>query len=93
MKTNRTKRSVFFCRAAALIALAAVCMIGCQNATDGSDKPAVESYFVDFYNNTWNGGALTAKVDGNEIHSGDKVEKGKLVEFTAQPANGKRANA
>ena len=37
MKTNRTKRSVFFCRAAALIALAAVCMIGCQNATDGSD--------------------------------------------------------
>ena len=92
MKTNRTKRSVFFCRAAALIALAAVCMIGCQNATDGSDKPAVERYFVDFYTDGWHGGALTAKVDGKEIHSGDRVEQGKIVEFTAQPESGKRAD-
>ena len=92
MKTNRTKRSVFFCRAAALIALAAVCMIGCQNATDGSDKPAVERYFVDFYTDGWYGGALTAKVDGKEIHSGDRVEQGKIVEFTAQPESGKRAD-
>ena len=92
MKTNRTKRSVFFCRAAALIALAAVCMIGCQNATDGSDKPAVERYFVDFYTDGWHGGALTAKVDGKEIHSGDRVEQGKIVEFTAQPESGKCAD-
>ncbi|WP_315329167.1 hypothetical protein [Treponema socranskii] len=92
MKTNRTKRSVFFCRAAALIALAAVCMIGCQNATDGSDKPAVERYFVDFYTDGWHGGALTAKVDGKEIHSGDRVEQGKIVEFTAQLESGKRAD-
>ena len=92
MKTNRTKRSVFFCRAAALIALAAVCMIGCQNATEGSDKPAVERYFVDFYTDGWHGGALTAKVDGKEIHSGDRVEQGKIVEFTAQLESGKRAD-
>ena len=92
MKTNRTKRSVFFCRAAALIALAAVCMIGCQNATEESDKPAVERYFVDFYTDGWHGGALTAKVGGKEIHSGDRVEQGKIVEFTAQPESGKRAD-
>ena len=67
-------------------------MIGCQNATDGSDKPAVERYFVDFYTDGWHGGALTAKVDGKEIHSGDRVEQGKIVEFTAQPESGKRAD-
>ena len=32
------------------------------------------------------GGTLTAKVDGTEIHSGDKVEHGKTVVFTATPA-------
>ncbi|MFC2280652.1 MAG: leucine-rich repeat protein, partial [Treponema socranskii subsp. buccale] len=64
----------------------------CQNATDGSDKPAVERYFVDFYTDGWHGGALTAKVDGKEIHSGDRVEQGKIVEFTAQPESGKRAD-
>ena len=30
-------------------------------------------------------GTLTAKVDGSEISSGDKVEQGKTVEFTATP--------
>ncbi|MGI0529458.1 leucine-rich repeat protein [Treponema socranskii] len=102
MKTNRTKRSVFFCRAAALIALAAVCMIGCQNATDGSDgnsngggntpQSAVEKYVVVFNADTSHVGALTAKVDGKEIHPGDRVEQGKIVEFTAQPESGKRAD-
>ncbi|QTQ15193.1 leucine-rich repeat protein [Treponema parvum] len=32
-------------------------------------------------------GMLTAKVDGSEISSGNKVEHGKTVEFTATPAN------
>ena len=32
------------------------------------------------------GGMLTAKVDGSEISSGDKVEHGKTVVFTATPA-------
>ena len=32
------------------------------------------------------GGTLTAKVDGSEISSGDKVEHGKTVVFTATPA-------
>ncbi|MGI5107698.1 leucine-rich repeat protein [Treponema socranskii] len=32
-------------------------------------------------------GMLTAKVDGSEISSGNKVEQGKTVEFTATPAN------
>ena len=32
------------------------------------------------------GGTLTAKVDGSEIHSGDKVEHGKTVVFRATPA-------
>jgi len=31
-------------------------------------------------------GTLTAKVDGSEIHSGDKVEHGKTVVFRATPA-------
>ena len=67
-------------------------MIGCQNATEESDKPAVERYFVDFYTEGWHGGALTAKVGGKEIHPGDRVEQGKIVEFTAQPESGKRAD-
>ena len=33
-------------------------------------------------------GTLKARVDGNEIHSGDKVEHGKTVAFTATPSSG-----
>ena len=33
-------------------------------------------------------GTLTAKVDGTEIHSGDMVEQGKTVVFTATPNSG-----
>ncbi|MGI5117811.1 leucine-rich repeat domain-containing protein [Treponema sp. SP13] len=33
-------------------------------------------------------GTLKATVDGNEIHSGDKVEEGKTVTFTATPETG-----
>ena len=32
-------------------------------------------------------GTLKAKVDGTEINSGDKVEQGKIVEFSAMPYN------
>ncbi|QUY17888.1 leucine-rich repeat domain-containing protein [Treponema vincentii] len=34
------------------------------------------------------GGALKAKVDGNEITTGDSVEQGKSVVFTAEPSEG-----
>ena len=33
-------------------------------------------------------GTLKARVDGNEIHTGSKVEHGKTVEFTATPSSG-----
>ena len=33
-------------------------------------------------------GTLKAEVDGNEIHSGDKVTQGKTVTFTATPSSG-----
>ena len=33
------------------------------------------------------GGTLKATVDGTEIHTGDLVEQGKIVEFSATPAN------
>ena len=80
------------------IGLALVALFGmtaCPNNAGGGGNipvPAAEKYAVAFNADGGNGGALTAKVDGNEIHSGDKVEKGKLVEFTAQPADGKRAD-
>ena len=38
------------------------------------------------------GGALTATVDGNLIHSGDLVDEGKTVVFTAYPDDGYRVN-
>ena len=41
------------------------------------------TFMVDGANDT-----LTAKVDGTEIHSGDDVEKGKTVSFTATPEYG-----
>ena len=81
MKTNRIKCSVFFCRAAAaFIALAAVCMIGCPNA---AEKP-IQKYAVTF-GVVGEHGTLTASVDGKKIRSGDLVEQGKIVEFTAIP--------
>ena len=43
-------------------------------------------YTINFSVEGGTGGALKAKVDGNEITTGDSVEQGKSVVFTAEPA-------
>ena len=94
MKNAFTWLRITFCSFAALLTL-----VSCQNATDGSGgnsndggnipKPTVEKYIVVFNADIFHEGKLTAKVDGKETRSGDKVERSKIVEFTAQPENGK----
>ena len=49
-------------------------------------SPVVEKYAVTFSADAH--GSLTAKVDGNTIDNGAKVEKDKTVTFTATPASG-----
>ena len=78
-----------------LLALIAVCaFIACTNPTDsnGGDTgggntpsvPEVQGYTVRF--TAGEGGAITAKADGQNIVSGSKVKKDTLVTFTATPA-------
>ncbi|MDR9859289.1 InlB B-repeat-containing protein [Treponema socranskii] len=63
---------------------AALVFTGCSNGSDsggGTPKHAV-TFGVDGGN-----GTIKATVDGSEISSGDTVEKGKIVEFTATAEN------
>ena len=50
------------------------------------ESSAVPKHTVTFSVEGGTGGALKAKVDGNEITTGDSVEQGKSVVFTAKPA-------
>ena len=45
-------------------------------------------YTINFSVEGGTGGTLKAQVDGNEITTGDSVEQGKSVVFTAEPAEG-----
>ncbi|QTQ11522.1 leucine-rich repeat domain-containing protein [Treponema parvum] len=102
MKQSNVKANVCaFGGAAALITAAlltaALLFTGCSNAAGGSDSggsggggtppappgPFAVTFSVD---GTPANGTLKAKVGGSEINSGDKVEKGKTVIFTATPA-------
>ena len=63
---------------------AALVFTSCSNGSDsggGTPKHAV-TFGVDGGN-----GTIKATVDGSEINSGDTVEQGKIVEFTATPDN------
>ena len=65
--------------------IAAVMFFGCkQNMGNESKTPAVRKFALTFSVDGGNG-SLEAKVDGTKINSGDQVEKGKTVEFTAKP--------
>ena len=67
--------------------IAAVMFFGCkQNMGNESKTPAVRKFALTFSVDGGNG-SLEAKVDGTKINSGDQVEKGKTVVFTAVPAN------
>ena len=84
------------CFIKALLALIAVCaFIACTNPADGNGGgdtgggntpsiPEVQGYTVRF--TAGEGGAITAKADGQNIVSGSKVKKDTLVTFTATPA-------
>ena len=82
------KKSVrhFMKTLSACIALVvAVMFFGCkQNMGNESKTPAVQKFALTFSVDGGNG-SLEAKVDGTKINSGDQVEKGKTVEFTAKP--------
>ena len=58
-----------------------------SNAEYTAQWQAVPKYTVTFGVEGTNG-TLKAEVDGNEIHSGDKVKHGKTVTFTATPNSG-----
>ena len=67
--------------------IAAVMFFGCkQNMGNESKTPSQPKYTLTFSVDGGNG-SLEAKVDGTKINSGDQVEKGKIVVFTAVPAN------
>ena len=83
------------CFIKALLALIAVCaFIACTNPADGTgggsgggntpSVPEVQGYTVRF--TAGEGGAITAKADGQNIVSGSKVKKDTLVTFTAVPS-------
>jgi len=76
-------------RSVCIALIAAVTFFGCkQNMGNESKKPApaVQKFALTFSVDGGNG-FLEAKVDGTKINSGDQVEKGKTVVFTAVPAN------
>ncbi|UTC52789.1 hypothetical protein ABH09_10690 [Treponema sp. OMZ 803] len=65
--------------------IAAVMFFGCkQNMGNESKTPSQPKYTLTFSVDGGNG-FLEAKVDGTKINSGDQVEKGKTIVFTAKP--------
>ncbi|WP_239447019.1 hypothetical protein [Treponema sp. Marseille-Q4523] len=66
---------------------AALVFTGCSNGSDsGGSTPPLPKHAVTFSVEGGNG-TIKAEVDGREIHTGDTVEQGKIVEFTATPDN------
>ena len=55
-------------------------------ANPGVQEPQLPKYTITFGVEGGTGGTLKAQVDGNEIHTGDSVEQGKTLVFTAKPA-------
>ena len=90
MKNRNLRTKIKIGAWTAAFALAAAIGFGaCTNASDSSggngDAGETQKYAVHFRAAT-PGGAITAALDdGTEINSGDTVEKGKTVTFTAKP--------
>ena len=55
-------------------------------ANPGVPEPQLPKYTITFGVEGGTGGTLKAQVDDNEIHTGDSVEQGKTLVFTAKPA-------
>ncbi|MDR9858911.1 InlB B-repeat-containing protein [Treponema socranskii] len=68
---------------------AALVFTGCSNGSDsGGGTPPVPVPCSITFSVDGTHGTLTAKVGGTEINSGDKVEQGKTIVFTATPDSG-----
>lgn len=85
MIANFEKKTKIFdlTKLTAILIIAALAFAACKSSVTAD----VTKYTVSFNVNGGNG-SLTAKVDGEGIHSGSKIEKDKIVTFTAVPNTG-----
>ena len=89
-KTYKTKGAAAIVTAAVLALIALFGMTACSNAAQpdaggNSAGTSTPKYTIHF--SVGSGlGTLKAQVDGKEIHTGDSVEQGKSIVFTAEPA-------
>ena len=90
-KTKHKAHALRKTGAAALIIAAvltlALLFTACPNNAGGGGTPSTPKHAVTFSVEGGNG-MLKAEVDGTEINSGDKVEQGKTIVFTATPDSG-----
>ena len=89
MKKRKSRILVLF------LAVLLVSVMSCENPflkkmlveeEKGKTVPQVPKHTINFGVEGGTGGTLKAQVDGKEINSGDSVEQGKSVVFTAEPA-------
>ncbi|UTC90062.1 leucine-rich repeat domain-containing protein [Treponema denticola] len=88
-KTHKKKGAAAIITAAVLVLIALFGMAACSNAaqpgTGDSAGASTPKYTITF--GVGSGlGTLKAQVDGKELNSGDQVEKGETLVFTAEPA-------
>ena len=93
MKTSNSKTKAFAFWEAAFVLLIALMFTACPNSAGGSDSgsgggntPPLTKHAVNFSVDGGNG-TIKATVGGSKISSGDEVEQGKIVEFTATADN------
>ena len=93
MKTSNSKTKAFAFWEAAFVLLIALMFTACPNSAGGSDSgsgggntPPLPKHAVSFSVDGGNG-TIKATVGGSKISSGDEVEQGKIVEFTATADN------
>ena len=91
LRTDKKAHALRKTGAAALIIAAvltlALLFTACPNNVGGGGTPSTPKHAVTFSVDGGNG-TLKAKVDGTKINSGDKVEQGKTIVFTATPDSG-----
>lgn len=91
LRTDKKAHTLRKTGAAALIIAAvltlALLFTACPNNVGGGGTPSTPKHAVTFSVDGGNG-TLEAKVDGTKINSGDKVEQGKTIVFTATPDSG-----
>ena len=81
MKKGNSKTKAFAFLGAAFVLL--IALIGCKQTVGGNAPKHAITFSVEGDN-----GTLKAKTGEGEINSGDKVEEGKVVTFTATPNSG-----